>query len=124
MSSYNYINGTYTSESYDLLTTILRKEWNFKGFVMTDWFGGKDHVGQMKAGNNLLMPGTPNQTKQITDAVKNGTLDEKMLEENVAGILKVILQSPAFKNYKFLIKPTLKKMHKFRVPLQLKEWYY
>ncbi len=108
MSSYNYINGTYTSESYDLLTTILRKEWGFKGFVMTDWFGGKDPVGQIKAGNNLLMPGTADQSKKILEAVKSGALDEKVIDENVAGILNIILHSPAFKGYKYSDKPNLK----------------
>src|SRR4030095_5086036 len=77
MSSYNLINGTYTSESYDLLTTILRKDWGFKGYVMTDWFGGTNAVAQMTAGNDLLMPGTPAQSKAILDAINNGSLDIK-----------------------------------------------
>ena len=109
MSSYNYINGTYTSESHDLLTNILRKEWGFKGLVMTDWFGGKDPVAQMKAGNDLLMPGTANQAKAIVDAVKNGTLDEKVLDENAARLLGLVLESPTFKGYRFSNAPDLVK---------------
>ena len=76
---------------------------------MTDWFGGKDAVGQMKAGNNLLMPGGKEQIAKITEAVKNGQLDEKVLDENVAGILQVMLQTPTFKNTPFSNKPDLKK---------------
>ena len=108
MSSYNKLNGTYTSEEYDLLTTILRKEWGFKGMVMTDWFGGKDAVAQMKAGNDLLMPGTADQKKAITDAVNNGTLSIKIVDENAARIVNYILGSPANKKYAFTNRPDLK----------------
>jgi beta-glucosidase len=108
MSSYNKINGTYTSESHDLLTNILRKEWNYNGLVMSDWFGGKNAVAQMNAGNDLLMPGTKKQSADILDAVKNGSLDEKVLNKNVANILRLILKSPSFKKYNFSNAPDLK----------------
>lgn len=107
MSSYNYINGVYASENNDLLTKVLRNDWGFKGFVMTDWFGGKDAVAQMVAGNDLLMPGVPNQSKAIIEAVKSGKLDVKILDRNIERILNIILQSPKFKGYKFSNKPDL-----------------
>ena len=69
MSSYNKINGTYTAESKDLLTTILRNEWGYDGMVMTDWFGGKDAPAMVIAGNDLLMPGEPKQYEDIIAAI-------------------------------------------------------
>ena len=104
MSSYNLLNGKYTSENYDLLTTVLRNDWGYKGLVMSDWGAGKDAIAQMKAGNDLLMPG-PNQVKVIIQAVKDGKLDEKVLDRNVEDILNLILKTPRFKNYKYSNKP-------------------
>lgn len=108
MSSYNRINGPYTSENYDLLTTILRKEWGFNGYVMTDWFGGSDAVAQMKAGNDLLMPGTPDQVKKILEAVKSKQLVEKILDENVERMLAVSQMSLAFNHVTPTNRPDLK----------------
>ena len=108
MSSYNLVNGPHTAENYDLLTTVLRKEWGFKGFVMSDWFGGVNAAEMIRAGNNLIMPGMPQQKAAILDAVKSGKLAETILDQNVSEILAVILQSPSFKGYKYSDNPPLK----------------
>jgi beta-glucosidase len=107
MSSYNLIDNVYTSESPELLTKILRDDWGFKGMVMTDWFGGQHPVEQMIAGNDLLMPGTPAQAKDILAAVKEGKLDVAVLDRNIARILNTVMESPRFNSYKFSGKPDL-----------------
>ncbi len=108
MSSYNYINGEYASENGDLLTTVLRDEWGYPYVVMTDWFGGKDAVAQMEAGNDMLQPGTDKQYQAIIDGVNNGTLDEAVLDRNVKRILEMIVKTPKFKGYKYSNSPDLK----------------
>ena len=108
MSSYNKVNGTYTSESNDLLTKILREDWGFKGMVMTDWYGGHDPVAQMKAGNDLLEPGQKRQEQAIIDAVNNRTLDINVLDQNVERVLGYILKTLSFKKYAYSNSPDLK----------------
>src|SRR5574344_1853442 len=108
MSSYNKINGVYTSQSRELQTSVLRDEWGFKGMVMTDWFGGKDAVAQMVAGNDMLQPGLDKQYDAIVKGVKEGKLDEAVLNRNVKRILEMILRTPRFKGYEFSNKPDLK----------------
>ncbi len=100
MSSYNRLNGTYTSESEELLQTLLRDEWGYKGTVMTDWFGGSDAPAQMIAGNDMLQPGTDKQYNAIIDAVNAGKLDMAVLDRNVRRILELITRTPRFKGFK------------------------
>jgi len=107
MSSYNYLNGVYTSESKELQTTLLRDEWGFSGMVMTDWFGGKDAVAQMEAGNDMLQPGMDKQYEAILQGVKEGRLDEAVLDRNVKRIPEMILLTPRFKGYPFSNQPDL-----------------
>ena len=107
MSSYNRLNGYYTSENPDLLTTILRNEWGFEGLVMSDWNGGQDAVAQMNAGNDLIMPGS-HQREELLNALKNKTIDEKIIDRNLTRILSFILKTPRFKGYAFSNQPDLK----------------
>lgn len=108
MSSYNYINGTYASQSHDLLTTVLRDEWGFDGMVMTDWYGGKDAVEQMKAGNDLLMPGRKQQYDQLKNALSDGSLNMKVVDKNISRILEMVMRTQRFHNYKYSNQPDLK----------------
>ncbi len=108
MSSYNKVNGTYTSERHDLLTTILREEWGFKGMVMTDWFGGKDRVANMNAGNDMIQPGSPNDPNDIIKGVNEGRLSEATLNQNVRRILELIIKTPRFKGQAHNDTPDLK----------------
>ncbi|WP_227551642.1 beta-glucosidase [Metabacillus sediminilitoris] len=107
MSSYNLLNGTPASQNEELLTTVLRGDWGYKGYVMTDWFAGTDPVAQMKAGNDQIMPGSPQSSDKIVDAVKNGKLDEAILDRNVKNILNFVVESPSFKNYAHSDNPDL-----------------
>jgi beta-glucosidase len=107
MSSYNLINGTFTSENRALLTDLLRGEWGYRGIVMTDWWGGNDPLAQMKAGNDLLMPGMALQTDAIIKAVNDGTLSKEQLDQNVERVLNIILQTPTFKKSKYSEQPDL-----------------
>lgn len=99
MTSYNKINGTYACERADLITDILRCEWNFKGMVMSDWAGGVHPTLQMLAGNDLLMPGRLSQRVELERNIKNGTLPMEIIDRNVKHILQCVLLTPRYKGY-------------------------
>ena len=107
MSSYNRVNGTYASESHYLLTDVLRRDWNFGGIVMSDWFGGQDAVAQIKAGNDLLEPGTNPQWKALQRGHEAGALPEAAIDTAARRILKLILKSRKMEGYVYQNEPDL-----------------
>ena len=108
MSSYNRLNGPFTQENRELLTTILRDEWGFDGIVMTDWTGLRNTAAQIQAGNDLMEPGNDSQIKDIIEKVKSGVLKEADLDICVKRILQYLVKTPAFRAYKYSNKPDLK----------------
>jgi len=108
MSSYNRINGPFTQENRELLTTILREEWGFDGIVMTDWTGMRNTAAQIQAGNDLMEPGEEAQIKDLIDKVQSGALAEANLDVCVKRILQYLVKTPAFRGYKYSNKPNLK----------------
>ena len=108
MSSYNKLNGEFTQQSYDLLTTILRDEWGFDGIVMTDWGTKEGTVKAVKAGNDLMEPGAQVEIDRIIAAVKAGEITNEELDRNVRNMLEYIVITPRFNKYKYSNKPDLK----------------
>lgn len=91
MCSYNRINGTYAAENKMLLTDVLRDEWGFDGFVVSDWGAVNDRVAGVKAGLDLEMPPSCGvNDKLIEKAVKDGSLDEAVLDKTVIRILEIV----------------------------------
>jgi beta-glucosidase len=108
MSSYNKINSEYTQESHDLLTTILRDEWQYKGIVVTDWTDIRNTSAQIHAGNDLMEPGKQTQINDIIESVKNGKLSMADVDVCAERILQYIAKTPRFRGYKYSNKPDLK----------------
>lgn len=99
MCAYNAVNGTFCAENRELLTDILRKDWGYEGFVVTDWGAVKDRVKGLNAGLDLEMPGsTEGKTEKIIRAVEEGTLDEAVLDQAEHNILNFV--KTALKNQK------------------------
>ncbi len=96
MNSYNRINGTYAAENKWLLTDVLRKDWGFKGLVVTDWGAENERVPGLEAGQELEMPTSSGEgTRLIVEAINNGTLDEHILDEAVDKIIDMVKKAEA-----------------------------
>ena len=113
MSAYNKVNGLFAQGNKDLLTSVLRDDWGFRGIVMTDWIGKREGQGlftvdQVEAGNDLMTPGYPAQVEDIVEGVKSGKLDIKAVDRNVRRMLEYIVKTPRFHQYQFSNKPDLK----------------
>ncbi len=92
MCAYNALNGIFCAENKELLTDILRSDWGFDGFVVTDWGAVKDRVKGLHAGVDLEMPGsTEGKTAKIIAAVENGELPQEVLDETVYRVLSFVM---------------------------------
>lgn len=108
MASYNRLNGPYTQENYELLTTILRDEWGFDGIVMTDWIQQRNTAAQLRAGIDNLQPGYDVQIRDIKEMVADGRLPMEVLDKACERMLAYIVRTPHFRQYAYSDDPDLK----------------
>ena len=93
MCSYNRVNGVFASENHWLLTEVLRDEWGFEGYVMSDWGAVSDRVKGVEAGLDLEMPSSGGYNdRKIVEAVRAGKLDEKYVDLAVERILNIVFR--------------------------------
>lgn len=98
MTSYNLVNGIHAANNYDLCTKAARDEWGFSGVIMTDWTTtqkGPDCTasGCMRAGNDLVMPGVPNDHKDIKAALADGSLSVEQLKLSIEHLVDIVWKS-------------------------------
>ena len=115
MAAYNKVNGYYATQNKELLQTVLRDEWGYRGLVVSDWSNADDGVAQMRAGTDLIMPGFlidypmgPYFYDEILNGVKDHLLDEEVLDRNVARVLEFVKKTPRYKGYEFSSEVDLK----------------
>ncbi|WP_042221795.1 glycoside hydrolase family 3 C-terminal domain-containing protein [Oceanobacillus manasiensis] len=94
MCAYNKVNGEFASENKTLLTDILRDEWGFEGFVVSDWGAVNERVPGLEAGLELEMPANNGLgDNKILEAIKNGNLSEEKLDRAVERLLRIIFMA-------------------------------
>ncbi len=100
MCSYNRINGTYSAANRWLLQDVLRQEWGFDGFVMSDWAAVDERIEDLLAGLNLEMPGNGGvNDKRVCEAVKDGMIEESVLDKCVEEILQIVFRCHRNRNH-------------------------
>jgi beta-glucosidase len=100
MSSYNRLNGTYTSEDSWLLQQVLRNEWQFTGVVMSDWFGSHSTAPTVNAGLDLEMPGpTRDRGAQLVAAVAAGAVLPATVRARVVNVLRLMERTGALDDH-------------------------
>ena len=116
MSAYNKVNNIYCSSHDELINKILKKEWKFDGYVVSDWGAALETVENVNGGLDLEMPG-PAKTwgKKLVDAVKEGLVDEEKIDEKVKRILKVANFTNRFNKKRVTEKSIDKKSHRMLI---------
>ncbi|MEL9940173.1 MAG: beta-glucosidase [Ignisphaera sp.] len=109
MAAYNKLLGKYCVQNKWLLTDVLRRDWGYKGLVMTDWLAGDNPVEQIKAGIDLIMPGDDKTLQLLIDSYRNGQIDEETINTRVRNVLNLIAKTPKARGYKPSGKPDLDK---------------